>query len=166
MAAASIADHWAPRPKAMHAAAAATPRGDTTESALLARFAEYERIGAETHQEPLAGSLVSLASAMPGGDGGGLRLYSGVLVPDGECTFDEVRNAALRDELRDHRGLPCAPSSFAPQALADGELLGWSPPCRPRRAWAPRRSGSAGPYPERRTGQCEGPGGWKVALED
>ena len=111
MAAASITGPWAPLPAAVHAVEAAALRGDSSESALLAPFAEYELLGADAHWKPLAGSLASLASAMPGGNGDGLRLYSDVLVPADECTSDEVRDATLRDELRDHQGLPCAPSS-------------------------------------------------------
>ena len=109
MAAASSVDPWAPLPAAVCAVEAAA--GNATERALLARFVEYERAEADAHQEPLAGSLASLSSAVPGGNGDGLQLYSDVLVPADECTFDEVRDAALRDELRDHQGLPCAPSS-------------------------------------------------------
>ena len=78
---------------------------------MLARFAEYERVEADSHQEPLAGSLASLSSAMPRWDEDGLRLYSDILVLAGECAFGEIRDAALRDELRDHRSPPCAPSS-------------------------------------------------------
>ena len=112
----------------MHAAEAAASRGDSAESALLAQFAKYELPGADAHREPQACSLASLASVMPGGDGDGLRLYSYVLVPANGCTFDEVRDAAFRDKLRDHRGLPCVPSSipkeyFAPGALAASEPL-------------------------------------------
>ena len=69
---------------------------------MLAQFANYERTEAGTHQEPLPGSLASLASAMPGGDGDGIRLYSDVPIPADECAFDEVRDATLRDELRNH----------------------------------------------------------------
>ena len=94
--------------------------------------------------------------ALPGGDGDGLRMYSDVLVPADECTFDEVREAALRDELRDHRGPTCAPSSapkehFAPHALAERSSSGRSSPCKVHRAQAPRRP-AAGPYPERGSG--------------
>ena len=100
MAAASSADPWAPLPTAICTVGAAT--GDVakralTENSLLARFAEYERVEADAQREPLAGSLTSLSVAAPGGDGGGLRMYSGVLIPAGGCTFDEVRDAALRD---------------------------------------------------------------------
>ena len=127
MAAASSVDPWAPLPAAVCAVEAAA--GNATERALLARFVEYERAEADAHQEPLAGSLASLSSAVPGGNGDGLQLYSDVLVPADECTFDEVRDAALRDELRDHQGLPCAPSSipdeyFAPDVLTASESLG------------------------------------------
>ena len=65
----------------VHAVGTATPRGDSTESALHAQFAEYGRAEADGHQELLAGFLASLASFMPGGDGDELRLYSGVLIP-------------------------------------------------------------------------------------
>ena len=117
----------APLPLAVCAIEAAA--GNATERALLARFAEYERVEADAHQEPLAGSLASLASVMPGGNWDGLQLYSDVLFPAGECTSDKVRDAALRDELRDHQGLSCAPSSipknyFAPDVLAASEFLG------------------------------------------
>ena len=71
-AASSIVGPWTPLPAADSAVEAAA--GDATESALLTRFAEYERTEADTHQEPLEGSLTSLASAMPGRDGDGLRL--------------------------------------------------------------------------------------------
>ena len=81
MSAASVADIWAPLPAAVHAVEAAASRGGTTEGALLEQFEKYERIEADVHQKPLAGSLASLASAMPGGDGVGLQLYSSVLVP-------------------------------------------------------------------------------------
>ena len=50
MRAASIADPLAPLPAVVHAVEAATPRGDFTESSLLAQFAEYERAEAEGHQ--------------------------------------------------------------------------------------------------------------------
>ena len=95
----------------------------------LAHFAKCGLLEEDARREPLAGFLASLASAVPGGDGGGLRLYSDVLAPAGECAFGEVRDAALREEIRDHRGLPCAPSStpevyIAPDALAAIESLG------------------------------------------
>ena len=56
-------------------------------------------------------------------------MYSGVLAHADECAFGEVRDAALRDELRDHRSLACGPSSipkeyFAPDALTASEFLG------------------------------------------
>ena len=70
-----------------------------------------------------------LASFTPEGDGDEFRLYSDVLVPAGECAFEETRSAAFRDELRDHLGQPCAPGSvltgyFAPLVLAEHEHLG------------------------------------------
>ena len=43
MAAASAVDPWAPRPEAVHAVMAATPRGGATEGALLTQFSEDER---------------------------------------------------------------------------------------------------------------------------
>ena len=49
-------------------------------------------------------------------------MYSDVLVSAGGCTFDEIRDAALRDELRDHHGLPCAPGSIAREYFAAGIL--------------------------------------------
>ena len=49
---------WTPLPAAVHAVEAAA--GGATESALLARFAEYEWTEADAHHEPLAGSLTSL----------------------------------------------------------------------------------------------------------
>ena len=52
---------------------------------------------------------------MPGGDGDGLRLQSDVLIPAGECTSDDVRGAALRDELR-------AGTTEAPCARPAGSL--------------------------------------------
>ena len=110
MAAASSAGPWASLPAAVRAVEAAA--GSAAERALLARFAEYERVEADAHQEPLAGSLASLSSVIPGGNVDGLQLYSDVLVPAGECTIDEVRDAALRGPLRDHQGLPCAASSI------------------------------------------------------
>lgn len=106
MTAASVVDPWAPLSAAVHAVEAAASRSDATEIALLAQFAEYERAKANSHQEPLAGSLASLAFVMPGGNGDGLLLYSDALVPTDECAFNEVRDAALRDKLRGHRGLP------------------------------------------------------------
>ena len=127
MAAAASAGPWAPLPEAVCAVEAAA--GSAAERALLARFAEYERVEADAHQEPLAGSLASLSSVMPGGNGGRLQLYSDIPVLAGECAFDEVRDSALRDELRDDQGLPCAPSSipkehFAADVLTASESFG------------------------------------------
>ena len=87
MAAASSADRLAPLPAAVCAVEAvagdATKRA-VTERALLARFAEFERVEPDAQQGPLAGSLTSLTAAVPGGHGDGLRMYS-----------DEVRDAAF-----------------------------------------------------------------------
>ena len=173
MAAVSSAGPWKPLPAAVCAVEAAA--GDATERALLARFAEFERVEADTHQEQLAGSLASLSSVMPGGNGDGLRLYSVVLVPAGECAFDEVRDAALRDDLRIHQGLPCTPGSipkedFAADVLTASEPLGvvssvqaaTTPAGAPPGTQAPIRSVAAA----KKTGQWEGPGGWKEAFED
>ena len=112
---------------------------------------------------------------MPGGDGDGLRMYSDALVPTGGCALDEVRDTALRDELRDHRGLPCAPGSipreyFAAGFLTASESLGVvsstqaaaTPPGAPPGTQAPIRSVAAA----NKTGQWEGPGGWKEAFQD
>ena len=165
MAAVSFADPWAPLPAAVCAVEAAA--GNATERALLARFAEFERVEADAHQEPLAGYLASLSSVMPGGNGDGLQLYSDVHVPAGECAFGEVRDAALRDELRDHQGLPCAPGSipkgpFAADVLSASKSLGvvssvqaaTTPAGVPPGTQAPIRSVAA----VKRTGQWEGPG--------
>ena len=73
MRAASIVGPLAPLPALVHAVGAATPRGDSTESALLAQFAEYERVEADGYRVSHAGSLASLASVMPGGGGDGFR---------------------------------------------------------------------------------------------
>ena len=81
MAAASADEHWVPSPAAVFAVTAAAPRGGTSEGALLTQFTAYE------------------------------RLEASVLVPADECTLGEVRNAALRDELQGHCGLPRAPGS-------------------------------------------------------
>ena len=105
---------------------------------------------------------------MPGGNGDGLRLYNDVPIPADECTFGEVRDAAFRDEPRDHRGPPCAPSSFpneyfAPHVLVDSKLPGAvssvqaapGPVPSPPGLQAPIRSVASA----RRTGQWEGPSG-------
>ena len=60
---------------------ATIPRGGASESALLTKFTKY---------------------------GDELRLCSDALVLAGECTFEEIRDAAFGDELRGHRCLPCA----------------------------------------------------------
>ena len=96
-------------------------------------------------------------------------------MPDDECTADEVRDAALRDESQNRRCLPCAPSSapeeyFAPQTFAESEHLGVfnsvqaasGPGSSLPGLQAPIRSAAAA----RRTGQWEGTGGWQGALED
>ena len=101
MTAAFAVDPWVPRPAAVHAVMAAAPRGGATKSASLAKFAEYGRVEAATLQGPLAGFLASLAFVTLVGNKDGLRLYSDVLVPVDECTFGEVRDAALRNK---HRG--------------------------------------------------------------
>ena len=119
MTAASITNPWSPPPAEVHAIEAAASRGDSAEGALLAQFAKYEVLEADAHREPLAGSLASLASAMPGGDGDGLRLYSNALVSAAECTFDEVPG-----ELRDRRGPRARPE--APPRNTSRRML-WSP---------------------------------------
>ena len=168
MCAASIAGPWAPLPAVVHAVEAAALRGDSTESALLAQFAEYERAEAVGHQEPLAGSLASLASVMPGGDGDVLRFYSDVHIPADGYTFDEVRGVALRDELLDHQGLPCAPSStpkksFSPHALIASKHLGVVSSMQAAPGSGPAPPGLQAPIQSaaaaKRTGQWEGPGG-------
>ena len=146
MAAASAAVPWAPPPAAVQTATAAAPRGGAWESALLALFAEYGRLETGAFRGPLAGYLVMLASHTPDGDRDGLRLCSDVLVPTDECALEEAWGVSLRDELCGQRGLPCAPSGvrkyyFAPHTLPESEHLGWSPPCRTRRAQAPHRKG-------------------------
>ena len=62
MAAASPVDPWAPLPAAV--CAVESVASDAAGRALLARFAEYERIEVDAHKEPLAGSLASLAPAV------------------------------------------------------------------------------------------------------
>ena len=137
MAAASIACPWAPCP-AVHAVTAVAPRGGAIESSLLAQFAEHGRIEADTHQEPLAGSLVSLASVTPGGDGDGLRLYSGVLVSADECASETSSGTTAASLAR-----PAAPhrSTSRRTPLPRASSSGWSAPCRPCRARASRRPG-------------------------
>ena len=78
---------------------------------MLTQFAEYERLKAYASRELLTGSLASLASLTPDRDGDEPRLYSDAPVPADESAFEEVQSAALRDELCDQRGLPCAPGS-------------------------------------------------------
>ena len=61
MTAASIVDPRVPCPAAVHAVTAAAPRGGATKSALLAQFAEYGRIEADTHQGVTTDGLSGLA---------------------------------------------------------------------------------------------------------
>ena len=152
----------------MHSVTVSTPPGGVPEGALPPKIAVYERLEADATQKPLAGDPASLNSHMAGGYGYGLWLYSDILAPADECTFDKFRDAALRDELRGRRGLLCAPGStpeahFAPYALTEVEHLGVvtsiqaapSPGLPPAGLQTPIRSVAAA----RRTGQREGPGG-------
>ena len=121
------------------------------------------------------GSLASFASAMPGGDGDGLRLYSDVLIPAGEYVFDEARDAALRGRAP---GPPRPPvrtqqhpqGVFSPGVLAASELLGVVSSVQAASGQVPMPPELQAPSPSvaaaRRTGQWKGPGGWNEALED
>ena len=81
-----------PPPAGVYEVKTTAPLGGASERTPLTQFAEYGRLEADPAQGPLAGSLASLASLTPDGDGDGLRLYSDTLVPAYECTFGEVRN--------------------------------------------------------------------------
>ena len=143
---------------------------------MLTKITEYERPEAEASQEPLAGFLASLASLTPDGDEDGLQLQSDVLVPADECTFDEVRDAALRDKLRVHRGLPCAPDSVpeellrAAYSVAKSSHLWVVTSLQAATGPGPSPPGLQAPDPERgrgrRTGHWKGPSGWREALKD
>ena len=150
----------------MYAATAAAPRGGASEGALLTQYTEYGQLEAGASLEPLAGSLVSLASLTPDGDGNGLRLYSDVPLTSAILTRS---GASLRCELRDHRGLPACPaacpkSTSRRMSWPSTSTWGWSPLCRPRRSQTPRHRGCrprSGGW-----GSWEGPGEWRKALED
>ena len=99
-----------------------------------------------------------------------------MLVAASTCTAVERRRTAALDELRDQDGKSCAPESlhasfFAEPALRENGEFGAvlavrkgeaHTPRAPPELQAPRRSVAAA----RRTGEWDGPGGWREAFED
>ena len=92
-----------------------------------------------------------------------------------ECAFDEVRSAAVRDELRDHRGLPCAPGCvpkdyFAPPVLAELEHLGVVASAQMAPGPSPLPTGLQAPFRSvvaaNRPGKWEETGVLQEAIED
>ena len=99
-----------------------------------------------------------------------------MLVAASTCTAVELRREVSLDEIRDQEGKPCAPKSlharyFAKPALRENGEFGTvlavgkgeapTPRAPTPELHAPIRSVAAA----RRTGEWDGPGGWREALE-
>ena len=161
---------------AVGAVTAAAARHTPAKIELLSLFAAYEELEGEPAQEWIAGALGPLGALVPDGAGDGLRGYEDVLVAASTCTAVELRRAAALDELSGQYWKPCAPDSlhaslFAEPALRENDEFGAvlmegkgeaPTPRAPPELQTPIRGVAAA----RRTGEWDGPGGWREALED
>ena len=164
------------RAAAVGAVSAAGAGHELSDAELLGSLVGHEAIEGEPAQEWIVGALGTLGALVPDGAGDGFRGYEDVLMPADLCSAVELRRAAALDELRDQDGKPCAPESlhanyFAEPALRENGKFGTvfmvgkgevPTPKTPPDLQAPIRSLAAA----RKTGEWDGPGGWRGAAED